>query len=128
MGADDGLHHDHLDLLPESRPVTASGLQVFPESAETPLVALELIRVSVLLECLAVLVHGVVSEMDELVPQVSTAGVERLGGEPHQSILVEIEPAGAMMKVSLPEIIHTPDGINAGEEDVQPQVELEPVH
>ena len=99
VGTDDGLHHDHLDLLPESRPVTASRLQVFPECAETPFVSLELTRVCVLLECLAVLVHGVVGEVDELVSQVGPAGVERLGSEPHQSIFVQIEPAGEMKKV-----------------------------
>ena len=90
--------------------------------------SLELTRVRVLLECLVVLVHGIIGQMDELVSQVGVLGVERLGSKSHQSILVQIEPAAQMKKVPWQESSHfTPDGVNAGEENVEPQVELETV-
>ena len=50
-----------------------------------------------------------VSDVNELVSYVGHLTAVLLGGEPHQSLLVEIQPQGS----------------DTGQQDVQPQVELQ---
>ena len=111
MAAYDGLADNVPNSCPESSPIMAPGFQIPPESFHAPLVPLELARILVLHKLLALFVDRIICQVDVLVVQVAFVDRVGFGGEANEAIVVKVEL----------------DGVDAGQENIEAEIELEPV-
>ena len=111
MAAYDGLADNVPNSCPESRPIMPLGFQIPPESFHAPFVTLKLRRILVLNKLFTILVDGIICQVHVLVIQIVFINRERFCGKANETIVV---------KVKL-------DGIDAGQENVESEIKLEPV-
>ena len=111
MATYDGLADNVPNSCPESGPIMPLGFQIPTESFHAPLVTLKLRRILVLDKLFALLIDGIIRQVNVLVIQVVFIHCERFCGKANEAIVVKVEL----------------DGVDAGQENVESEIKLEPV-